>query len=457
MKTELAYYNISPKMVPVGKTSRICIAPKGGHAAFQEGAEYTLRVIPMHRAAPLPSLAGERSYRPDMLQSAPRQIFGSIPPPDYPTYRVLPVGGALFLEHCFAAEQQYMLVMEGPDRPPLRLRVYALQEDLFALRPYKACLHSHSLCSDGVEDPQTVAACYRRAGYDIFALTDHGQFSPSLQCIEGFSGLPLDMLLLTGEEVHAPGSNIHILNIGAESSVNTLCHEDVDSYLAQVEQIQAELDIDDERDRFEYASATWCFQQIARAKGLSILAHPNWIWQDTYNIPPALTFRFLEQAHFDALEVVNGGDTPQENEEQVAIWQQARTQGCRIPVVAADDSHGVINGQWFDIAYTYVLARDNRREEVIKAIQEGHCGGVLQYPGESARFYGEYRLVSYLSFLHQEYFPLHDELCAEEGRLMQAWLAQEESAAQRLAQCQGQTRQLLERCFAAQGDPGHET
>ena len=41
--------------------------------------------------------------------------------------------------------------------------------------------------------------------------------------------------------------------------------------------------------------------------------------------------------------------------------------------------------------------------------------------GEKERVHGSYRLVKYTRFLLDYYFPAHDELCVEEGRLMREY------------------------------------
>ncbi|MBR6005859.1 MAG: hypothetical protein IK063_06510, partial [Clostridia bacterium] len=40
---------------------------------------------------------------------------------------------------------------------------------------------------------------------------------------------------------------------------------------------------------------------------------------------------------------------------------------------------------------------------------------------EDFRLVGDYRLAKYATFLLKYYFPLHDELCKEEGRLMKQY------------------------------------
>ena len=55
----------------------------------------------------------------------------------------------------------------------------------------------------------------------------------------------------------------------------------------------------------------------------------------------------------------------------------------------------------------------------------------LDYMSKEYRLAGDFRLARYASFLLENYFELHDELCYEEGRLMKEYctLGSEESRA----------------------------
>ena len=91
-----------------------------------------------------------------------------------------------------------------PKRALASFRVYAVADDLFSLQPYKGDLHQHSHHSDGKEAPAYVAAYNRKLGMDFMALTDHHKYAPSLEAIQAFEGLPIDLRIFPGEEVHAP-------------------------------------------------------------------------------------------------------------------------------------------------------------------------------------------------------------------------------------------------------------
>ena len=68
------------------------------------------------------------------------------------------------------------------------------------------------------------------------------------------------------------------------------------------------------------------------------------------------------------------------------------------------------------------------------------------------RLVGENRLVRYGCFLLKNYFPLHDELCAEEGRLMKQYVTgtpeEREGAAATLRAIHGRMKRLREKVFA---------
>ena len=45
--------------------------------------------------------------------------------------------------------------------------------DMMGVKRLKVNLHQHTTCSDGRKTPQEAADIYRRAGYDLIAITDH--------------------------------------------------------------------------------------------------------------------------------------------------------------------------------------------------------------------------------------------------------------------------------------------
>ncbi|MBQ4226781.1 MAG: hypothetical protein II697_01140, partial [Clostridia bacterium] len=68
------------------------------------------------------------------------------------------------------------------------------------------------------------------------------------------------------------------------------------------------------------------------------------------------------------------------------------------------------------------------------------------------RLVGEMRLVRYANFLLKNYFPIHDEAVAEEGRLMKLCHTgtpeEKAQALKTLATLKGRTKALLQKYFA---------
>ncbi len=453
MKTILEYYDIEPKVFQVQERTRITVRSLGKHAAFGAGSLWRIRVIPMNM--PSPYIHHPFSHLHPYLTA-----HGMDPEEKEPKETVTAEAGEMTLsfEWSFPSEQEYILEMvrETGDRKEksgkeriIKLRVYAVEKDLFGLLPLKGNMHMHSFRSDGKEAPEIVAASYRRAGYDFIAITDHAQYQPSLEAAQAYENVPIDMQIYPGEEVHAPDNNIHIVHFAGQWSVNEKIKKDPEVYYTQSEQIRKKLGLPDQKIWFEYASSQWVFEQIRQAGGLAILAHPNWIWCDAYNIPSEVYRRFLRDGGYDALELINGGNTPEENEAQIAVWQEERAKGSQAIATGSDDSHGSINGQWFDIAKTYVLAEHNDRESILSAVRNRRCIAVLSYHGESTHYYGDARMIAYFAFLDREYFPLHDDLCIEEGRMMKEHVCGNPEAAERLKIMKGQTLSAARRAVQA--------
>jgi hypothetical protein len=99
-----------------------------------------------------------------------------------------------------------------------------------------------------------------------------------------------------------------------------------------------------------------------------------------------------------------------------------------------------------------ILAPDCTKESIIKAVHDRKVVVLEQYHGEPfPRLYGEYRYTAFALFLLEEFFPLHDELCFEEGRLMKEYVTGDKSAADFLENTQGRCAALMEKYWGASG------
>lgn len=342
------------------------------------------------------------------------------------------------------------------DQPLAVLAVYSLEPDLYALTPYKGDLHMHSSRSDGKDDPAHVAAACRRIGLDFMALTDHGQYAPSLEAWEAFRDSAADLRIYPGEEVHAPGNPIHIVNFGGDTSVNDMF--DGEEYRRQVAVIEAAAgDLPEGLDRYEYASSVWIFEQIRSAGGLGIFCHPYWLFPHAdsvqgYYISESLVTHLLDTQPFDALELLGGYyvNEAESNMLQVARYQDERAKGRQIPIVGVSDAHGCETGSLFGWYYTLVFAASLELADLIAGIKGLNSVAIEALPGEVVRVYGPFRLVKYALFLLRALFPAHDVLCAEESSAMFSLIGEsgpekQQQAVNLLDRCKGRTADLMTR------------
>lgn len=428
MKTTLEYYDIFPKVLCTEFAVRITIRALGAHVAFDKEKKYRVKLVPMNDT--LINLAG-KSYA---VADAKHQE------------------GDLCFTYQFESEEQYIVLLQKKEeewKTCCELRVYALRPDYFALRPYRGDIHCHTCRSDGAEGPAIVAANYRKAGFDFLSITDHGQYEPSLEAIRAFEGIPMSFRLFPGEEVHPPKNNCHTINFAGSYSVNELFRKNPEKYEREVDEIEQGLELPEGLNTREYASLLWVYREIRKAGGLAVMAHPCWIQEEAYHIRRDM-YRYLLKSHpFDALELTCG-QSLEENQMQVSLWQQMREEQNVVPIVGSSDSHGTVNSQWFGLSKMIVLSKACEREEIINAVKRRQVVVLEQYHGEALpRVYGENRALEFVLFLLTEYLPLHDELCFEEGRLMKAYACGDQASEEDLVRIGRRTEKLFEKYWAS--------
>ena len=185
--------------------------------------------------------------------------------------------GVLSFEYLFEGEGEHTIMLSKNDKPIQEFNVYSLYEDLLSLTPLKGDLHSHSYRSDGKRDPSALAGHYREQGYDFFALTDHNRYYPGEEIDETYNGVDTGILRVFGEEIHTPGSVVHIVHVCGESSVADLYVHDLEGYENDIaEYIKKVPDSVPERYRSRYAKAMWATDKIHKAGGIAIFPHPYW-------------------------------------------------------------------------------------------------------------------------------------------------------------------------------------
>jgi hypothetical protein len=124
-----------------------------------------------------------------------------------------------------------------------------------------------------------------------------------------------------------------------------------------------------------------------------------------------------------------------------------RAKGIDLPIVGSTDSHGSTeHNRNATLASTIVFAKSNTREDLISAIKDKYSVAVDTISDEY-RLVGDYRLVKYVSFLLENYFPLHDLACRAEGYYMNLYSQGDERAASVLEAMKGQIPEMQSRYF----------
>ncbi len=449
MANEVIDYAVWPGVVKAGEETEVYIQPKGGHARFDcrfrnwgwtkkwnnlyadaydtpdVSVKYKIYILPM-----------EESNEPDVWQHYPYVV------------PVLTEDGGLKFSYTFAREQEYILAVEENDSgtQKLRLRIYAVNEDLYGLRAYKGDMHVHSHYSDGREAPEFVAANYRQAGFDFMSQTDHHKYFPSVKLMNAFKDIPVGIKFYPGEEVHEPGGYIHVINFGGSFSVNEYYLENKEACDCEIDEIKNTLiKISDEAERLDIARRIWISEQIKRGGGLSVLVHPHWI-NMAYNMRDSVTDYLFEHQVYDAFELL-GGQSVRENNIQIAFYEEQLMKGRTIPVLGLSDSHGTEPPVCFRQCCTIVLSEDDSFNALVKGIKDYRCVAVDEYPKEDYRVYGRYRMVKYCRYLLDTYFPVHDSLCAEQGRLMKDIICGDKNAAAVLELIKDRVNQYADEFF----------
>ena len=456
----LENFDVFPKVFAAGKETEIHIRALGGRPLFLPHTEYKLVVCALEHGSP--ELWPENAdYRERTVRSDE--------------------SGNFTFTHTFDSEQQYFLRLIDADGKELAdFPVYCVAEDLCGRYPFIGDLHIHTTGSDGRQTPEVTCANYRRHGYDFMVVSDHNRYYPSLQAIRFYKDIPTELTIVPGEEVHLRKvrehrNPVHIVNFGGEFSINALVEgtasEEVGTDLsvrairsenvpdvmtipqfeALMQSLADEADLPEGVAKIPYVVCKWIFDRIRDANGLGIYAHPNWL-QDVYHVPEVFTDYIMQTRPFDAFEVLGGENYYEQNGFQTVRYYTEMAKGNRFPVVGSTDSHSSCpsNRNAF-ICSTIIFSPENERRALIAAVKDFYSVAVDTISREF-RLVGENRFVRYGCFLLKEYFPLHDELCFEEGRLMKQAATgtneEKEEAVRLLGALHGRMRRHREKYFA---------
>ena len=452
-------YDVFPKVIKCGKEVTIRIRPLGSRPRFTPGETYKLIICALDQG------------NPSQYPVAADWRYSDI---------VCDAEGGFSVTHTFDTEQAYFLRFEDMEGKRInQFPVYAVAEDLAGRYPFRGDLHMHTFRSDGSQAPAVVAANYRRHGYDFTVISDHRRYWPSLEAIDAYKDVDTEMVIVPGEEVHLPPVNgmenaVHIVNFGGEYSINARTEGDSvnekgvapefhslngsfpgcmpkEEYDAMMLKLIEEADIPAGIDPYAAVCCKWIFDEIRKANGLGIFAHPNWI-ANVFHVPEVFYEYIMDTKPFDAYEVIGGENYYEQNGFQTLKYYEDRAKGRRYPIVGSTDSHNSHKSSRNAlICSTIIFARECERTELIDSVKKFYSVAVDTI-SEQYRMVGENRLARYGSFLMEYWFPIHDDLCIEEGRLMKQYITgtEEEKAEAKamLAAINGRMKRLREKYFA---------
>lgn len=404
-------YAIWPCVVQADQPTEMVIVPAEKAFLLFEGEEYRLTFI------------ASDADEPDYYSASSHRFLTAIAH-----------DGVLRFNWTFAGEQEHLIILQCGEKILQEFTIYSLKEDIYRLQPLKGDLHGHSYRSDGKRDPAAEAGHYREQGYDFFALTDHNRFYPGGEIDETYQGVKLGITRVTGEEVHAPGSVVHIVHVGGTSSVADLYVHAPDNFGAEIVEYLKKVPREvPEQYAERYAKAMWATDHIHEAGGLAIFPHPFWKpgKSRVRNVREEFARILLMSGMFDAYELI-GGMGQAGNNMSVALWADLRAEGLRIPVVGSSDVHTFEKSGSFPHLFTICFAESNDNDSIIAAVRAGNTVAVEATGDEYARQYrcfGSLRLVTYAQFLLKYFFPRQQRICQGEGVAMRAYAMEDADAA----------------------------
>jgi hypothetical protein len=197
----------------------------------------------------------------------------------------------------------------------------------------RCALHAHTTESDGELAPAMLASHYRRAGFDVLAITDHWKIADAKA-----DGL----LVVPSVELNCvlPGvRDGHVLGFGVVADKDAL------RQLAS-----------------GYPSLEETGEWIETRGGVAYLAHPYWtgVTPGTLELPDNVV----------GIEVYNAGCQLEVGRGLSAVhWDELLEAGRLCPAIATDDSHhpGFDSG----FAWTWLRVVERSREGVLSALREG--------------------------------------------------------------------------------------
>lgn len=331
----------------------------------------------------------------------------------------------------FKTEDMYLVDVfychEGKELPFFSGAVYALEEDLYKLTPYKADLHIHTTYSDGIEEPEFVVASAIECGMDIIAITDHNNFKGSVVAEEFVRKKGLDVTVIRGEEYALDFSPMHILALGTETPIDRKYISKEADTTPEAQQLKTELSESEfSCDRKAYICTQVLLDKVNQMGGVTFLAHPLWKPIDSKGLrmdtPESLFLELAKEKRFTGIECVSGSayNECKVSNIQMSLATEMLSDLKGIPLIGITDSHNYSRDAICGKHFTIIFSKDKNKNNVLNALREGRCIAV-EMVNDQPLCYGAYRLVKFAQFLICYYFKEHDESAEFRGK----WIKQQ--------------------------------
>lgn len=314
--------------------------------------------------------------------------------------------------------------------------LYCLDEVMIKLRPLKGDLHMHSTYSDGRTTPFAMVMASLDSGMDFMSITDHDSYEGSQNAIEKVKKNDIDILVLAGEEVSVGGKkdmsisqgNGHILSINANRSIENQ-RKDTKKYEKELQEIVKLLKnekIDKDINLAHYAKNIWVINKIKEAKGISILAHPNWVYRDgKYHLHQAFYKEMLKSSHLDGVEVFGEEKIKEHNNMTHLTALQTKNRHKYLAPFSNSDAHD--SDHEVGERFTVVFVKEKSASNIITAIKDGLTCAIFKRENYEHQFIGKDELAQYVYFLIKEYYPKHSALKSRLAKLYVDQLINDES------------------------------
>lgn len=450
MKKLLYQYDIYPKVFMADRDVDITVHPLDEKVAFVPGHVYKLSICKFSEGNPWHYPERDKSIYLSVTADSKNDLHFTVNTSEEGEYLILVYNES------------------GDPKTICNLNVFCLAEDMKGRIPLRGDLHLHTCRSDGRESPYTVSANYRGHGYDFFVLSDHHRYYPSLEALRFYEGLT-DACIVPGEEVHLPMNDPHYINFGGSYSINALITPNKNQEKAgddpewrsidgicpptmteeefrnMVEEKAKAVPLKNETERKSFAILQWIYENVQKGGGLAVFPHPYWR-HPLDQVPDEYLNNIYENKPFDAFEVLGGESYYAHNGFQTAYYYEMKAKGFDYPVVGSTDSHSSLAEHNANalICSTVVFASENKKEAIISAIKDKYSVAVDTISREY-RLVGDMRLVKYASFLLEEFYPLHDLACRNEGYYLFRYINGDKDALAVLNAMKGQVPKLIDK------------